>query len=98
MKSPNGALVKGRPLILYTAARPGSLGALLAQQNDEGKEVALYYLSRTLVGAELNYSNIEKICLAFVFAVQKLRHFILEHPVRLISKADPLKYLLSSLS
>ncbi|KAF7151334.1 hypothetical protein RHSIM_Rhsim02G0180000 [Rhododendron simsii] len=49
----------------------------------------------SLVGAELNYSSIEKTCLALVFALQKLRHYVLEHEVKLISKADPLKYILS---
>jgi hypothetical protein len=66
------APVKGKPLILYTDAMPTSLGALLAQNNETGKEVALYYLSRTLLGAECNYPDIEKICLALVFAAQKL--------------------------
>lgn len=44
------APIKGRPLILYIAAQPFSVGALLAQNNDEGKEVACYYLSRTMMG------------------------------------------------
>ncbi|WRX10057.1 Integrase [Theobroma cacao] len=39
---------RGRPLILYIVAQERFLGALLAQQNDEGKESALYYLSRIL--------------------------------------------------
>jgi len=30
-----------------------SLGTLLAQKNDEGVEQAIYYLSRTLIGAEV---------------------------------------------
>jgi hypothetical protein len=47
------APIKGQPLILYTAAMPTSLGALLAQNNDTGKEVSLYYLSRTLLGANV---------------------------------------------
>ena len=89
------APIKGKPLILYIAALERSLGAMLAQNNDEGKENALYYLSRTLVGAEHNYSPIEKMCLALIFSVQKLRHYLLAHPIRLISKADPLKYLMS---
>ncbi|KAI5317663.1 hypothetical protein L3X38_037370 [Prunus dulcis] len=89
------APIKGQPLILYIAALERSLGALLAQHNDDGKENALYYLSRTLVGAEQNYTPIEKVCLALVFAVQKLRHYILSHRVILISKADPLRYLIS---
>ena len=85
----------GRPLILYIAAQKKSLGALLAQQNDEGKENSLYYLSRTLNGAELNYFSIEKICLALMFAVKKLRHYLQAHSVRLISRTDPIKYLMS---
>jgi ribonuclease HI len=48
-----------------------------------------------LVGAEHKYSPIEKICLALVFAAKKLRHYLLAHKVQLISKADPLKYLMT---
>ena len=74
-----------------------SLGALLAQNNESGKEMSLYYLSRTLVGAECNYPDMEKICLALVFAAQKLRHYMLEHTVHLVSRADPLRYILNKM-
>ena len=46
-----GAPIPGKPLILYIAAQERSLGALLAQENEERREMALYYLSRTLTGA-----------------------------------------------
>ena len=59
-------------MILYIAAQKRSLGALLAQENDKGKEASLYYLSKTLNGAELNYSLIEKTCLALMFVVKKI--------------------------
>jgi ribonuclease HI len=88
------APVKGRPLILYIAAQPSSVGALLAQHNDEGKEVACYYLSRTMAGAEHNYSSIEKLCLTLIFALKKLRHYMLEHQIQLVARADPIKYVL----
>ena len=68
-----------------------SLGALCVQKNEEGKEVALYYLSRTLVGAKLKYSPMEKICLSLVFAVQKLRHYMQAYIEQVVSKADPIK-------
>ncbi|XP_074297588.1 uncharacterized protein LOC141628330 [Silene latifolia] len=67
---------KGKPIVLYIAVQEHSLGAMCAQEIDDCKERALYYLSRTLVGVELNYSPIEKICLALVFAIQKLRHYM----------------------
>ena len=89
------APVKGRPLILYIAALPTSLGALVAQHNEEGKEVACYYLSRTMVGAERNYSPIEKLCLALMFSIKKLRHYMLNHEVQLVARADPIRYVLS---
>ncbi|XP_039130916.1 LOW QUALITY PROTEIN: uncharacterized protein LOC120267326 [Dioscorea cayenensis subsp. rotundata] len=89
------APISGKPLILYTAALEGSLGAMLAQNNEDGKENALYYLSRMLIGAESKYTPIEKHCLALVFAVKKLRHYLLAHKIILISKIDPLKYLMT---
>ncbi|KAG9447197.1 hypothetical protein H6P81_013325 [Aristolochia fimbriata] len=89
------APVVSRPLLLYIAAQKGSVGALLAQCDEDSKERSLYYLSRTLVGAELNCTPIEKTCLALVFVVQKLRHYLQAHSTKLISRADPLKYIMS---
>jgi len=42
----------GKLFLLYVKFMDHSLGALLAQKNDEGHEQAIYYLSRTLIGAE----------------------------------------------
>jgi len=61
--------------------------ALCAHENSEGKVRALYYLSCILVGADLNYSLIEKMCLALTFAIQKLRHYIQGHTAYIICKA-----------
>ena len=80
-----GAPILGKPLVLYIAAR----------ENEKGKERALYYLSQTLNGAELNYSPIEKMCLALFFAIDKMKHYMQAYTVRLIAKADPIKYVLS---
>ena len=68
--------------MLYIAAQEKSLGALMAQENEKGKERALYYLSRTLNGAELNYSPIENMCLALFFSIDKLEHYMQAYTVR----------------
>ena len=49
--------IPNKPLILYISA---TLGALLAQHDENRKGIAIYYISRTLVGYEMNYSPIEK--------------------------------------
>ncbi|XP_019253383.1 PREDICTED: uncharacterized protein LOC109232155 [Nicotiana attenuata] len=90
-----GAPMLGTPLILYIAAQERSLGALLAQENVEGKEQALYYLSRTLIGAEMNYTPVEKICLALLYAIKKLRHYFEAYTIKLISRADPVKFVMT---
>lgn len=50
--------MKGKPLVLYITALESSLGALLAQENWDGKENALYYLTPTLAGPDTRYSPI----------------------------------------
>ncbi|KAL0317360.1 UNVERIFIED_CONTAM: hypothetical protein Sangu_2150300 [Sesamum angustifolium] len=86
------APVPRRPLILYVAAQERSVEILLAQKNDKGKENALYYLSTTMTPNELKYSLIEKLCLALIFSIQKLKHYFQSHSIHLVSKANPLKY------
>ncbi|GAA0161470.1 hypothetical protein LIER_17780 [Lithospermum erythrorhizon] len=87
--------IQGKPLMLYVAAQEQSVGALLEQENEEGKEKALYYLSRQMTPNELNYSPIEKLCLALIFAIQKLKHYFQAHTVHLKAKANPIKYVMS---
>lgn len=84
-----------RHLILYVTATTSAMGALLAQNDNDGKERAIYYISCSLVRYELNYSPIEWACLAVVFVAHKLRYYMLNHKTKLIAKIDPLKYLLS---
>ena len=70
---------------------------IVGAREQKGKERVLYYLSITLVGAKVNHSPIEKMCLALFFAIDKLRHYMQAFTVHLIGKADPIKYVLSRL-
>lgn len=77
-------LVKGKPLMLHITALEHSPGAPLAQENGEGKENALYYLNRNLIGPKGRYSPLEKVCLALIFAIQKLQDYLQHHHNKLI--------------
>ncbi|CAL2229814.1 unnamed protein product [Prunus armeniaca] len=85
---------RGRPLKLYVSASEVSIGSLLVQDNKEGKEQTVYYLSRTLTEVERKYSIIERLCLALYFTAVKLRHYILSYTIYIIAKTDLIKYML----
>lgn len=67
--------------MLYILAIATALGVLLSQHNAEGKECVVYYISITLVGYELNYTPIERACLAMILAATKMRHYMLIHKI-----------------
>lgn len=55
----------------------------------------MYYLSRSLRDAELNYPSIECHYLVLLFATQKLGTYLISHSLNLVTKSNQLKYLLS---
>uniref|UniRef100_A0A2N9GDZ7 Integrase catalytic domain-containing protein n=1 Tax=Fagus sylvatica TaxID=28930 RepID=A0A2N9GDZ7_FAGSY len=90
------APISGKSLRLYLASNSQAIGALIAQENDNGDEQPIYYVSRTLKDAESRYSGAERSCLALIYASQRLRHYFLAHKKRQpLSKAKPLLILLA---
>ncbi|PKI75824.1 hypothetical protein CRG98_003739 [Punica granatum] len=88
-----------RPLILYLTVRRQSIGCMLGQKDDSSHaERAIYYLSKKFTEGESNYPEIEKMCCVLVWVMQRLRQYTLYYTIRLLSKTDPLKYLLNSSS
>ena len=83
----------GRPLLLYLSIMDEALGSMLAQEDKDGSEHAIYHLSKKLKDYETRYTTIEKSCVTLVWAVQKLRHILLSYQAFVISRMDPLKYL-----
>nr|XP_027124338.1 uncharacterized protein LOC113741048 [Coffea arabica] len=85
----------GRPLIMYLSVLDEAVGCVLGQHDESGrKEQAIYYLSKKFTAYEANYSFLERSCCALAWAAQKLRHYLLGYTTYLISRSDPLKYLL----
>ena len=66
-----------RDFLLYVAASLEMIGMVLVQEDEELQEHVIYYLSRNLIDTEICYSYVEKLSLATVHAVQRLRHYIL---------------------
>ena len=48
---------RGKPLMLYISTSEKSIGSLLAQNNNCGKEQAIYYLSKILTEEETKYTQ-----------------------------------------
>uniref|UniRef100_A0A2N9HPH6 Integrase catalytic domain-containing protein n=1 Tax=Fagus sylvatica TaxID=28930 RepID=A0A2N9HPH6_FAGSY len=88
------APILGKPLQLYLASNSQAIGALIAQENDNGIEQPIYYVSQTLKDAESRYSGAERSCLALIYASQRLRHYFLAHKVQLMTKSHPIRSLL----
>ena len=42
---------------------------------------------------ECRYIMIERLCLALVWATRRLRHYVIEYSILLVSRLDPLRYL-----
>uniref|UniRef100_A0A2N9GIL0 RNA-directed DNA polymerase n=1 Tax=Fagus sylvatica TaxID=28930 RepID=A0A2N9GIL0_FAGSY len=85
-------LLKKGAIIPLVYRMPRSLRK--AQENDNGVEQPIYYVSRTLKDAESRYSGAERSCLALIYASQRLRHYFLAHKVQLMTKSHPIRSLL----
>ena len=56
---------------------------------------AIYYASRTLNEAQLNYATIEKQLLAIVFSFDKFQHYLIRNKVIVYTDHSAIKYLIA---
>ena len=71
-----------------------TIGAVLGQRKNKVFHV-IYYASRTLNGAQLNYATTEKEFLAVIFAVDKFRAYLLGTKVIIWTDHSAIKYLVT---
>ncbi|KAA3465818.1 RNA-directed DNA polymerase (Reverse transcriptase), Ribonuclease H [Gossypium australe] len=73
------------------------MGCVLGQHDESGKrEQVIYYLSKKFTEYEAKYLSIEKFCCALVWATRRFRQYVLYRTTWLISKLDPIKYMMES--
>jgi hypothetical protein len=80
------------PFELMCDASDFALGVVLGERVDKVPH-AIYYASRTLNDAQLNYSTTEKKLLAIIFALEKFRSYLIGSKVIIFTDHDALRYL-----
>ncbi|GJT56388.1 reverse transcriptase domain-containing protein [Tanacetum coccineum] len=80
-------------LIVYMSASHGAISAVLMTERGT-VQTSVYFVSRALQGPELNYTPMEKLVLALVFAAKRLRRYFQAHPIAVITD-QPIKQIIS---
>ncbi|XP_073131758.1 uncharacterized protein [Henckelia pumila] len=84
------------PLYIYLSALEEAVSSVLIRKEGTTQH-PIYFFSHALKGAELRYSEVEKLALALVMTDRKLRPYFLSHPIvvltnspigRILTRAD----------
>ena len=82
-----------KPYILQTDASERGLGAVLSQVDAQGEEHPVAFTSRKLLPQEMNYSTIEKECLAIVWALKFFNTYLYGQAFTIEIDHQPLSWL-----
>jgi hypothetical protein len=83
-----------QPFEIMCDASDYAVGAVLGQRK-EGRVHAIYYASKALNEAQLNYATMEKELLVVVFTFEKFRSYIVNSKVIVYTDHATIKYLLA---
>lgn len=76
---------------LYIYTSHSTIGSMLAQEDGDDVERAIYYLSRVLNDTKTRYSPIQKLCLCLNFSCTKLKYYTKPTNVFVYSHFDVIK-------
>ena len=82
------------PFHISSDASDTAIGAVLGQQDGQAP-YSIYYISKKLAPAKLNYTVIEKEFLAIVYSINKFRHYITGYPTFVHTDHSSIKYLMN---
>ena len=90
VRAPNWQL----PFEVMCDASDLAIGAVLGQREDR-KPYVVYYVSKTLNEAQMNYTTKEKELLVLVYALDKFRAYLVGSDIIIFTNHSALKYLLT---
>ncbi|GKA72071.1 reverse transcriptase domain-containing protein [Tanacetum coccineum] len=79
---------------MYLVASVESISVVLLVEMEE-KQVPIYFVSRVLQRADLNYPAIEKLIMLLLHAARRLHRYFQGHPIRVLTDA-PIKQTVTS--
>ncbi|XP_070005182.1 uncharacterized protein [Nicotiana sylvestris] len=82
----------GERLLIYLAILEVAVSTVLVRE-EQGKQSPIYYVSNSLLDAETQYPQLEKLALALILASRKLRPYFQCHPIAVVT-AYPLRNIL----
>ena len=85
-----------KPYKLYTDACDYAVGAILCQDDAQGVERPVQYISKQLSGAALKWPTVVKEAYAVIFALNKLRPYLFSSKFTIYTDHKPLKSLFLS--
>lgn len=81
-----------RDYFLCLATANSTISMVLVQDDDDGDEHVIYYLSQNIFDVESRYTHVEKLALA---VVQCFQHYILLRKITMIYDCNPMTYILT---
>ncbi|XP_015961768.1 uncharacterized protein LOC107485744 [Arachis duranensis] len=81
------------PLYIYLSITDMAISSVLVTETQEGQQ-PIYFVSKSLQGAELRYPRLEKLTLALVFSSRRLRPYFQGHTI-IVKTEQPLRQVLS---
>ncbi|XP_072071786.1 uncharacterized protein [Arachis hypogaea] len=81
------------PLYIYLSITDVAISSVLVTETEKGQQ-PIYFVSKSLQGAELRYPRLEKLALALVFSSRQLRPYFQGHTI-IVRTEQPLRQIIS---
>ena len=81
--------------LLYAVASTTTISMVLVQEDLNGQEHVIYYLSKSLLDFETFYSHVENLALSTFIDVHNFLHYILLRTTIFLANKNPMYYILT---